>query len=412
MILFPKLASLKNVQWHIISTESNHNSPQPWSGVLIEKISAWSTFLLSKSEVKRSSEIVALAFWCRKANLISIIKHINKYDKIDITKRQPIGRVFHITPANVDTVFFYSLVLSLLSGNQNIVRVSSKSGEITWQIIRLFREFINQAKNKQLASLVSIVEYDASNEIATKAFSAWADLRVVWGGDNAIEAISHIAPHINQLVFPDRYSVSLIKLSTLENSQKTEEMITGVAERFITDLLPFNQQACSSPKTLYWLNTDKILQTLFWKSVHVLLASIDNPFEAADEVARYVFMQRLAIKFQTNFECISNQVGISNILISGLSVDALSEHRGHGLVFEVEIDSLNLLPYADKLQTVGVFGLNENELTQLKIKKENDLIKRDVSLGKALSFDHVWDGKHLPFILTKAEKESQNDNNH
>ena len=41
--------------------------------------------------------------------------------------RFPRGLVFHVPPANVDTIFVYSWALSALAGNSNVVRISSRS---------------------------------------------------------------------------------------------------------------------------------------------------------------------------------------------------------------------------------------------------------------------------------------------
>ena len=39
------------------------------------------------------------------------------------------GLIFHITPTNVPTNFFYSFIFSLLSGNSNIVKLPTKDFE-------------------------------------------------------------------------------------------------------------------------------------------------------------------------------------------------------------------------------------------------------------------------------------------
>ncbi len=39
----------------------------------------------------------------------------------------PRGNVFHVPPANVDTIFVYSWALSALAGNHNVVRISERS---------------------------------------------------------------------------------------------------------------------------------------------------------------------------------------------------------------------------------------------------------------------------------------------
>src|SRR5229473_1854189 len=42
-------------------------------------------------------------------------------------RRFPRGLVFHVPPANVDTIFVYSWALSALAGNRNVVRISPRA---------------------------------------------------------------------------------------------------------------------------------------------------------------------------------------------------------------------------------------------------------------------------------------------
>ncbi len=67
-------------------------------------------------------DIQTFAFWIRKANFHQLKERADK-------RYQRIGRglVFHIAPSNVPINFAYSLVFGMMSGNANIIRVSSTS---------------------------------------------------------------------------------------------------------------------------------------------------------------------------------------------------------------------------------------------------------------------------------------------
>ena len=41
----------------------------------------------------------------------------------------PLGKTFHIAPSNVDTIFVYSWLISMLMGNINVIRISSRISE-------------------------------------------------------------------------------------------------------------------------------------------------------------------------------------------------------------------------------------------------------------------------------------------
>ncbi len=77
--------------------------------------------------------------------------------------RVPRGTVFHIPPANVDTIFMYSWVLSMLMGNRNIVRLSRRSTPQVELIIKTFNRVLES--HKDVATTTSIVSYGHEEEI-------------------------------------------------------------------------------------------------------------------------------------------------------------------------------------------------------------------------------------------------------
>ena len=79
--------------------------------------------ILRESFFKTEPSFFALAFWLRKSNIKRIL---NENIRTDNFALKPLGKVFHLCPWNVDTMFIYSLVLALLGGNKNVVRISAK----------------------------------------------------------------------------------------------------------------------------------------------------------------------------------------------------------------------------------------------------------------------------------------------
>ena len=94
----------------------------PFSDVVIEYLSTLSSSLLRDRESRLYPDVVTFAFFCRKANLLAQKKKYVRDDNLRLGR----GVLFHIAPSNVPINFGYSLVAGLLSGNYNIVRVSSK----------------------------------------------------------------------------------------------------------------------------------------------------------------------------------------------------------------------------------------------------------------------------------------------
>ncbi|MDC8830466.1 acyl-CoA reductase [Alteromonas gilva] len=362
------------------------SKPVPGATELCEAVGGFSDFLFKQSTLRRYPEIVALAFWFRTANL----KHIrNRLAPDDASKT--VQRVFHIAPANVDTVFVYSLLLSVLSGNCNTVRVSERSGEVTWILIDMLNQYLDTQRGTLLKALICVVEYPAQHQAVTEQLSNWCDLRVVWGGDDAIKAISEIAPHTHQISFPNRYSVAVINAT-----QQSDVAIH--ARALLADVLPFNQQACSSPKAIYWLNTQPALQEQFWREVATQLPTTNHQLSVGNKVGQHTDLQYLAasqgLKLAEEFADKSAFARIASVgplgrcKVSEITSAMLEVHAGNGLILEQDIQSMNDIAYSTKLQTVSCTGTD----TGIAPTGEH---KRIVPLGKALEFNEVWDGVDL-----------------
>ena len=391
------LASLSNVICHIkapqhaIENDVKLNNEQtddfpPWHESIIAEVAQFSEFLLSKKACKEQPELVALAFWCRKSNLLSISSDFKKLTSS--AAREPIGKVFHIAPANVDTVFFYSLLLSMLSGNQNIVRISERSGKICRLLIQLLQQFLQTKHPKLMPALVSIVEYSAIDTSTTATFSQWCDLRVIWGGDSAIKAISIIEPTTKQLSFPDRFSIAVCQLNEEDNIRK-------VASAFIADFLPFNQQACSSPKALFWLNTSNSLQRDFYHELCTLIKSSEG-FNISHQVERQINLQELLLLSDNQVMANQSSSQLAHIRLNSITPKHLINHQGNGLLLVQDIDDIAQLPLHEKLQTISYSGIDSNLFKSIN----NKHYKRYTHLGTALAFNHIWDGVNLLKELT------------
>ena len=87
----------------------------------------------------------------------------------------PRGLVFHVPPANVDTIFIYSWLISALAGNRNIVRVSPRRSEVVEIICRVLRESLERARPSVRSSAI-VIQYGHEREI-TEAISAASDMR-------------------------------------------------------------------------------------------------------------------------------------------------------------------------------------------------------------------------------------------
>ena len=91
--------------------------------------------------LKRYPELISLAFWFNRLNIKQSIEN----NIICV----PRGIVFHLAPSNVDSIFIYSWFISLLCGNSNIIRISSKKSEQVDIILSIINSLFSLDKYKK-----------------------------------------------------------------------------------------------------------------------------------------------------------------------------------------------------------------------------------------------------------------------
>ena len=79
---------------------------------------------------------------------------------------------------------------------------------------------------------------------------------MLWGGDAAVNAMKlyPTQPHTLDLTFPERFSYALLKSE--EVAKLDDEGMTQFCSRFHNDALTFDQNACSSPRVIFWVGED------------------------------------------------------------------------------------------------------------------------------------------------------------
>lgn len=371
---------------------ASERSPVPaFDSDVINFLSALSVRL--GKQARLSPALAPLAFFMRKAAL----KQLETQARQALPEHTifvPQGVVFHIPPTNVDTLFLYTLSMSLLAGNRNIVRISRNSGPETFTVLNiLFEELMNYPR---VADLVTCVQFGHESEVL-QAFSQACDLRMIWGGDETITSVklAQLKPYATDLGFPDRISLSAIAVSAWNDSAEHSKDV--VIEGLYNDIYWFDQMACSSPQSLLLVggSTDEYVTAK--KDIEARLSHVArNKYELPEGQAinKMVAAVRAVAAGATRIDWESNY----SVSVDGLPVTALDDVRpGGGFLATIHLEQLtNLIPFVTrKTQTLSTFGFTENELIELVRLTNGRGIDRIVPIGSALDFSDVWDGKNL-----------------
>lgn len=190
---------------------------QPFAEQDFAYCQALSEALLKTPQSRDFPDLIALGFWLRQANLKPLLAPYQQGQFI----RQPLGLVFHSAPANVDSLFVYSGILSLLCGNKNVIRLSSRSGGSTAVLIEKIRALAATfpAQNARF----QLVQCDY-NSVELKALISTIDGRVLWGSDQAIQAQRQLTlpAHARELSFGHKFSLCLLGADTVLAADNTE----------------------------------------------------------------------------------------------------------------------------------------------------------------------------------------------
>lgn len=369
---------------------------EPFSDVVCEFMDEISKVLRKNAAAKSYSDIISLAFWCRKANIMKIKK---EYE--DGKYRLGRGLVFHITPSNVPINFAFSYFFGLLSGNANIVRVPSKNfiqGQIICDAIKNTLENINYEIIKNTTLFIS---YEKDKEI-TDYYSLICDGRVIWGGDEAIKDIrqSPLKEKAVEIVFADRYSFAVFNSDALMKASNKE--IQDIANKFYNDTYLMDQNACSTPHLILWIGKNKLnAKEKFWKNVFKVAGKYElDPIKVVD---KYTQVCELAIERHDIIE-ISKFENLLYIIDIKELPENLSSLRGKfGLFFQCDIDSMEQIvsKVTDKVQTLIYYGIDKQELVNFVMKNHLKGVDRVVSIGEALNIGVYWDGYDIIRMLSR-----------
>ena len=348
-------------------------------------------------------ELMAMAHSLRPAQVVELERQFE--DRNSGRVRRGVGLAFHIAPANVDTLFAYSWFLSLLSGNPNLVRVSGRRGEAVQRLVEILAGILEKPEHAAVRERSLVVSYGRADAVTT-AISSRCRLRIIWGGDATVDHLRSLPleSRAREIAFADRFSLAALS-ATAVNRASSDELAT-LAKSFVNDAFWFDQNACSSPRAIYWLGTEDEAEGArerLWPLVEGHLRANDWRLPPAAMVARMTAVQSLAARgVVQRVQGEVNARGILRLTAGKLDETARTGHPAGGVFYEYVIESLDELDeiLSPRDQTMTVWGIARRDLESWIAGRHGVGVDRIVPVGRALDFDSVWDGQDLFDVFT------------
>ncbi|MDL2236722.1 acyl-CoA reductase [Christensenellaceae bacterium OttesenSCG-928-K19] len=159
-------------------------------------------------------------------------------------KLYPLGVLLHITAGNQYGLALYSVIEGLLTGNINIVKLSSDDDGLSGFALQ---ELIHM--EPLLADYIYLFDYPSTD---TKAIGKLIDVSnaiIVWGGDRAVQAVRKMTSPLTQIIEWGHK----ISFAYATKPGMTKESLTGLAQNIVQT----NQLLCSSCQGIY-LDTESM----------------------------------------------------------------------------------------------------------------------------------------------------------
>lgn len=362
-------------------------------------LSDLSAMLLKDARAKAYPDVATFAFFCRRASLETLRAPYG-----DMPGRLGRGLVFHIAPGNVAMNFAYSLASALLAGNASVVKASSRDFEQTRIVCGALETLLGGA-HAALRPYVNVIAYERERQEMTEVFSALCDARVIWGGDETIRRVREapLPPRAFDVTFADRWSLLAVSAAAVGRMDSAE--LAAVAQGFYNDTYLYDQNACTTPRLIYWLGEGEALtaaQARFWAAVHAYAAPRYS-VEAVVAVDKRVALYQAALTLGgATLAPMPDNLAV-RIRLHTLLPDAVDFRCGGGCFLEYAAPTLQPLRalLTRKAQTLSVLGLDAAGVRREVLGWGVRGVDRIAAVGHTMDFSLVWDGYDLIETLSR-----------
>ncbi len=222
--------------------------------VVLEVFDRWAASLGDR-ELHEVPGVTFLRLWLRRSNLEPILLRELGANSLNGGWREdgrarlrtfPLGVVGHWPAGNVEIQPVLSLTCALLGGNACLVRLPGRLFEVTRMIMDKLQE---ADRTGVLTERIFMASFDHSRMDLHEAMAQAVDGAMIWGGAEAVSQVRGLPfPHwARVVVFGPRLSAAAMDAATWADRKQRSSWCRRIAR----DVWQFDQQACSSPQTLF-----------------------------------------------------------------------------------------------------------------------------------------------------------------
>lgn len=371
----------------------------PFDDARLDVIADISRLILADPIGTAQPQFVALAYWMRRSALVRMKAHWQERhvdpDALPVAR----GVALHLPPTNVDTIFVYSWVLSFLAGNTNIVRLPSQRSETVEWLIAIIVDALHAA-GMGAEHLFCAFDHDGDT---LPRISQYCDLRLIWGGDAKVNAVSRfpLRPDGLSIGFPDRSSATMIASAAYLASDDAQR--DALAVSLFNDVFWFDQMGCGSPRVIFWVDGDG-RHGMADLAMRLDRVARQRGYVGEPAVAIAKMVSSYGMLADGSARQVHHYSNALDVVYSDMADDAMRPAKqGGGLLTSVTVGNIvDIAAWVGRdVQTITHHGLSREELTRFAKRIGTRGGYRLVPVGMALAFGETWDGVPLLTHMTR-----------
>lgn len=307
----------------------------------------------------------------------------------------PRGIITHWLSGNVPFLGLISLTQGIITKNVNILKLPRQNGYIIPMILsKVFEHSIKtksgtELTGEDLLNTVLLVYCEKDDNNAHKLLSDYSNVRVAWGGQEAVQSILSIPRKYGteDVIFGPKYSFVVVGKNSYPIS-----VIDEISFKIAMDASVFNQYGCNSPHTVFVEKGGEVSPLIFaeklaagmekaLKRIPKLGVSAEEATKVVTIRTEYLFKGKVFKSNGTDWTVIYSEE-------SGIAPPSFSR-----IVFVRPVESVyDIIKYVNHgMQTVGLL-IDENRKEDFAKKITACGIERITDIGKMSMYDHPWDG--------------------
>jgi len=318
---------------------------------------------------------------------------------------EPLGVLLHVLAGNVFSGAVSSLAEGLITGNVNILKMSSAE---TIFLPLLMESLLECDRDGVVSASLAVIEYSSAQADVITELKRSVDGIVVWGGEQAVREYRNDLPaRTRAIVFGPKLSVAMVTPKGV-----MADSVAIVAEQLAHDLSVWDQYACTAPQACYVEGSEaaKELARALAQALPALCRTLPaGPIEpdAAVEIQKVRGVAEIA-EGRGQGLCLASN-GSVDWTVTVEHADALEPSPLHRTLRIVPVDTIDtaltqLEQMRGYIQTVGLCaGLHEQQQITAKLLSAGVLRVVDIGKMDAGLSDDPHDGAYdLPQLMNVA----------